>query len=52
MNKEKEEILEKLRRVKQTAEEYLAENNFDDYIVKNVIRYNKGVELIKKDSEC
>lgn len=51
MVKEKEELLEKLRQVKQTAENYLAENNFDNYIVKNVVRYNKEVELIKKDSE-
>lgn len=51
MVKEKEEMLEKLRQVKQTAENYLAENNFDNYIVKDVVRYNKEVELIKKDSE-
>lgn len=51
MNKEKEEMLEKLRNVKQTAESYLAENNFENYVVKNVVRYNKEVELIKKDSE-
>lgn len=51
MVKEKEELLEKLRQVKQTAENYLVDNNFDNYIVKNVVRYNKEVELIKKDSE-
>lgn len=51
MIKEKEEMLEKLRNVKQTAEQYLAENNFENYIVKNVVRYNKEVELTKKDSE-
>ena len=51
MVEEKEELLEKLRRVKQTAEKYLAEKNFDDYIVKNVIRYNKEIGLTKRDSE-
>ena len=51
MNKEKEEMLEKLNRVKQTAENYLAENKFDNYIVKNVVRYNKEIQLTEKDSE-
>ena len=51
MIKEKEKMLEKLRNVKQTAESYLAENNFENYVVKNVVRYNKEVELTKKDSE-
>ena len=51
MVKEKEEMLEKLKQVKQTAENYLAENNFDNYVVKNVVRYNKEIELTKKDSE-
>ena len=41
MNKEKEEMLEKLRNVKQTSESYLKENNFENYVVKNVIHYNK-----------
>lgn len=51
MNKEKEEMLEKLNRVKQTAENYLAENKFDNYIVKNVVRYNKEIQLTEKKSE-
>ena len=51
MNKEKEEMLEKLNRVKQKAENYLAENKFDNYIVKNVVRYNKEIELTPKESE-
>lgn len=50
MVEEKEELLEKLRKVKQTAEKYLAENNFDNYIVKNVVRYNKEIELTQKKS--
>lgn len=51
MVEEKEELLEKLRRVKQTAEKYLADNNFDNYIVKNVVRYNKEIELTQKKSK-
>ena len=51
MVEEKEEMIEKLRQVKKTAENYLAENKFDNYIVKNVVRYNKEIELTKKDSE-
>ena len=50
MVEEKEELLEKLRIVKKTAEKYLEENNFDNYIVKDVVRYNKKVELTQKDS--
>ena len=51
MVEEKEEMLQKLNRVKQTAEEYLAANNFENYVVKDVVRYNKEVELTPKDSE-
>ena len=51
MNKEKEEMLEKLNRVKQKAENYLAENKFDNYIVKNVVRYSKEIELTPKETE-
>lgn len=50
MIKEKEVMLEKLRKVKQTAEGYLAENNFENYVVKNVIHYNKKVELVNKET--
>lgn len=50
MNKEKEEILEKLRNVKQTAEGYFKANNFENYAVKNVIHYNKKVELVNKET--
>lgn len=50
MNKEKELILEKLRNIKQTAESYFKENNFENYAVKNVIHYNRKVELINKET--
>lgn len=50
MNKEKEEMLEKLRNVKQTSESYLKENNFENYVVKNVIHYNKKVQLVNKET--
>ena len=50
MNKEKEIMLEKLRNVKQTAESYFKENNFENYAVKNVIHYNKKVELVNKQT--
>lgn len=51
MVKEKEELLEKLIKVKETAEGYLKENNFNNYIVKDVVRYNKKVELIPRKSK-
>ena len=50
MNKEKEEILEKLNSVKEIAQSYFKENNFENYNVKNVIHYNKKVELINKET--
>ena len=50
MNKEKKDMLEKLRDIKQISEEYLKENNFENYVVKNVVHYNKKVELINKET--
>lgn len=50
MNTEREEMLEKLRNVKQTSESYLKENNFENYVVKNVIHYNKKVQLVNKET--
>ena len=48
MIKEKEKMLEKLRSIKQTAEEYFEANNFENYVVKNVFLYKKQVELVSK----
>lgn len=50
MNKEKEAMLERLKNVKQTSESYLKENNFENYVVKNVIHYNKKVQLVNKET--
>lgn len=50
MEKIKEEMLEKLRSIKQTAEEDLEANNFENYEVKNIIHFNQKVELINKES--
>lgn len=50
MIKEKEEMLEKLNNVKEIAQNYFKENNFENYVVKNVIHYNKKVELVNKES--
>lgn len=52
MNKEKEEMLERLRNVKQTAENDLKEKQgYESYTVKNVIHYNKKVELVNKETK-
>ena len=53
MNKEREESLEKLRSIKQTAEIDLKTNHhgYENYIVKNVVHYNKKVELINKETK-
>lgn len=51
MNKKDKEMLEKLKNVKQVAEEYFKENNFENYNIKNVIHYNKKVQLINKDTK-
>ena len=48
MEKTKQEMLNKLRELKHIAEEDLKVNNFDNYHVKNVIHYNKKVELVNK----
>ena len=50
MDKKKEEMIEKLRNVKQTAEAYLKTNNFENYVIRNVVHYNKKVELINKET--
>lgn len=50
MIKEKEEMLEKLNNVKELAQNYFKENNFENYAVKNVIHYNKKVELVNKET--
>lgn len=52
MNKQREEILEKLTDIKQKAESDLQNNHpgYENCIVKNVIHYNKAVELINKET--
>lgn len=48
MEKIKQEILKKLRELRYIAEIDLKANNFENYTVKNVIHYNKKVELVNK----
>lgn len=50
MKKEKEEMLGKLRNVRQTAECYLESNNFENYVVKEVIHYSKKVRLVNRET--
>lgn len=53
MNKEKTEKLEKLQEIKLKAETDLKNNHigYENCIVKNVIHYNKKVELINKQTK-
>ena len=50
MNKEREEILERLMTIKQKAKNDLQNNHpgYENCIVRNVIHYNKTVELVNK----
>ena len=50
MDKNKEKVLEKLNNVKNIAQADLEANNFENYIVDNVIHYNTKVELINKQT--
>ncbi len=52
MNKEREEILEKLNGIKKKVENDLRNNHpgYENCIVKNVTHYNKTVELINKET--
>ncbi len=52
MNKQKEEMLEYLKEIKQKAENDLKTNHpgYENCIVKNVTHYNKTVELISKET--
>lgn len=53
MNKEKTERLEKLQEIKIKAESDLKDNHigYENCIVKNVIHYNKKVELVNKQTK-
>lgn len=50
MDKEREEILEKLMAIKQKAKNDLQNNHpgYENCIVKNIVHYNKTVELVNK----
>ncbi len=51
MEKIKEELLEKLREMRDKAQEDLKQRaGYENYEVKNVIRYNKKVELVNKET--
>ena len=52
MDKAKKEKLEKLREIKENAQADLKEKHgYEDCIVKNVIHYNKKVELVNKKTK-
>lgn len=52
MDKKREELLNKLETIKEKAQEDLKNNHigYENCVVKNVIHYNKKVELVNKET--
>lgn len=52
MDKKREELLNKLKTIKERAQEDLKNNHigYENCVVKNIIHYNKKVELINKET--